>query len=197
MWLVTTSAGGAAADTRPPPPLQERQPANQGWQPANRGWACPTCTLLNAAASTRCVMECYTLATPFATPLAARLATPLATPLRCDMECGGLRPEGVTRLEGDTQRLETTPDAQPQWPRLPPRAASHLLPLLRGAVLQSAERADLLVPQPAALAAWNARHRVRAALRTHSKGAPQPPRANCQHAVQPPARTKATKRCAF
>jgi hypothetical protein len=59
------------------------------------------------------------------------------------MECGGVRPEGA---EGAKQRLETETDAQPQWPRLPPRAASHLLPLLRGAVLESAERVVLVEP---------------------------------------------------
>ena len=66
------------------------------------------------------------------------------------MECGGVRPDDAARLEGDKQRLERKPAAPPQWPRLPPRAASHLLPLLRGAVLQSAEHAFLLLPQLAA-----------------------------------------------
>jgi len=81
-----------------PTPLQERQPANQGWQPANCGWVCPTCTLFNAAASAQ-----------------------------CEMECGGVRLEGAARPEGDKQRLEPRPDAkpgtQPQWPsrvKVPP-----------------------------------------------------------------------------
>ena len=94
--------GSAAAAA--PTPLQERQPANQGWQPANRGWVCPTCTLLNAAASAR-----------------------------CEMECGGVRPEGAARPEGGKQRLEPRPDAkpstQPQWPsrvKVPPRTGAGL-----------------------------------------------------------------------
>ena len=91
-------------------------------------------------------MECYTLAAPLAAPrrdtprdtprgTLGTLRHPLATPLRCEMECGGVRPDGAARLEGDKQRgdkqrVESEPAAPPQWPRLPPRAASHLLPLL-------------------------------------------------------------------
>ena len=92
--------GSAAAAA--PTPLQERQPANQGWQPANRGWVCPACTLLNAAASAQ-----------------------------CEMECGGVRPVvrpvGAARAGGDKSPLEPTPVAkpgtQPQWPsrvKVPP-----------------------------------------------------------------------------